>query len=98
MMAQATTRWASEAERQRIQQIIDRHADDRPEGVRRVTFRFDEDQSGDPAVYIELYVTKDMDPTKEKIEELNDFVQVILNDVLDQDVDYWPYARTLIEE
>ena len=97
-MAQTTTRRPSEAERQRIQEIIDRHSDDRPEGVRRVTFRFDEDQAGDPAVYIELYVAKDLDPTKKKIEELNDFVQVILNDILEQDVDYWPYAQTLVDE
>ncbi|HYU14189.1 MAG TPA: hypothetical protein VEK82_16545 [Stellaceae bacterium] len=97
-MAQTTTRWPSEAERQRIQKIIDRHSDERPEGVRRVTFRFGEDQAGDPAVYIEIYVDKETQPTKEKIEELNDFVQIILNDILDQDIDYWPYARTLVEE
>jgi hypothetical protein len=97
-MAQATTRWPSEAERQRIQRIIDQHDDERPEGVRRVTFRFGEDQSGDPAVYIEIYVSKETEPTKGKVEELNDFVQIILNDILDHEIDYWPYARTLVDE
>jgi hypothetical protein len=97
-MVQTTARRPSEAERQRIQEIIDRHRDERPEGVRRVTFRFGEDQAGDPAVYIELYVGKDMKPTKEKIEELNDFVQVILSEIIDQDIEYWPYFRTFVDQ
>ena len=67
-------------------------------GFRRVTFRFDEDHTGQPAVYIELHVSKEMEPTKEKIEELNNFVKVILDDILDNNFDYWPYARTLVEE
>ena len=97
-MAQTSTRWPTEAERQRIREIIRRHDAERPEGVRRVAFNFGEDQTGNPALHLELFVSKDMQPTKEKIEELNDFVQIIVNDILDEEVEYWPYARTFVEE
>jgi hypothetical protein len=97
-MAQTRTHWPTEAERQRIRDIIRRHDDERPDGVRRVESNFGEDQAGNPAVYLEMFVDKDMQPTKEKVEELNDFVQIILNEILDEEVEYWPYARTLVEE
>ena len=99
-MAETRTRWPTEAENQRIQAIINRHDTEfeRPDGVRRVAFNFGEDQAGNPALHLELFVSRDMQPTRDKIEELNDFVQVIIDDILEKDVDYWPYARTLIEE
>ena len=100
-MAQIATRWPTEAERQRVEKIIAQHDNDfeRPNGVRRIAFSFREDQAGNPAVYLEIFVDKDLPPTKENIDDLNDFVQVIINDILaDDKFEYWPYARTLVED
>lgn len=89
----------TEAERRRIEEIIARHHDGRPDGVRRVTVTLGEDQAGDPAVYLEMVVSAELQPTKEKIEELNDYIQIVLNDIIgDYEIDYWPYARTVVEE
>jgi len=44
-----------------------------------------------------LFVDKNLQPTKEKIEELNDYVQVLIDDILEGDPDYWPYVRTQAE-
>jgi hypothetical protein len=95
-MARTVLHWPTDAERRRIEEIIARHHDDRPEGVRRT---FGEDQAGDPAVYLEMVVSAELQPTREKIEELNDYIQIILNDIIgDYEIEYWPYARTVVEE
>ena len=97
-MSFITTPASTETERQRIQQIIAEHEKDRPTGVRRIGFSFSEDHTGHPAVYLDLFIDKHLKPTKEYIEELNDYIQLIIDDILKEDVDYWPYARTLEEE
>jgi hypothetical protein len=98
-MARNILRWPTDAERTRIDQIIARHHDDRPDGVKRVTSSFREDHDGVPAVFLEMVVSSEVKPTKEKIAELNDYIQVILNDIIgDDEIDYWPYARTVTEE
>jgi hypothetical protein len=98
-MTRTALNWPTEAERKRIDEIIARHHADRPEGVRRVAASFREDHDGEPAVFLEMIVEKKIKPTKEKIEELNDYIQLILNDIIgDNEIDYWPYARTLTEE
>jgi hypothetical protein len=97
-MARTASHWPNNAERLRIDEILARHHNERPEGVRRVTANFGEDQDGNPSVFLEMIVGKELSPTKEKIEELNDYIQIILNEILDDNFDYWPYARTVIEE
>ena len=97
-MAQSGTGWPTAAELQRIQEIIDRHHGNRPDAVKKVTPTFGEDQAGNPAIYLEILVSKDMEPSKDNIEELNDFVQLLVNDILENDSEYWPYARTLVEK
>jgi hypothetical protein len=96
-MPQETTRLPTDAERRHVQQIIDRHASDRPEGIRRVEFTFGEDWTGHPAVYVNLVVGKDVQPTKTKIRELNDYVKLLHDDIIDEDVGFWPYSRTFEE-
>jgi hypothetical protein len=49
-MPQQATRPPTEADRRHVQQIIDRHAMELPEGVRRIEFAFGEDWTGYPAV------------------------------------------------
>ena len=98
-MGQNMTRSQTEVERQRIQEVIDKH---RPEmalaGVRRVEFALGEDSTGDPAVKVVMVIGKDLQPTKEKIGELNDFAQILVNDIIDLESDFWPYVRTSVEE
>jgi hypothetical protein len=86
----------TEAERRTIQEIIDRH-DRRPAGVRRIEFAFGKDWSGDPAVHLAIIVDKDIQPTKEKIAELNNFTKKLLDEIIDSDIDFWSYAKTIEE-
>lgn len=87
----------TEADRARVQRIIDRHFAARPEGVTRIEPEFDEDWTGAPAVYLKMFVTRDTHPTPPKIDELNDFVRVLLDEIIDAQMGFWPYSRTLVE-
>jgi hypothetical protein len=86
----------TEAERRLIQEIIDRH-DQRPAGVRRVEFEFGKDWTGDPAVHLAIFFDKNVQPTKKKIAELNDFIKGLLDEIIDSDIIFWPYARIFEE-
>jgi hypothetical protein len=97
-MSQSTTHFPTEMERERIQQIIEKHNAERPNVVRRVGLTFGEDSTENPAAYIALIVGKDVNPTKELIEELNDYAQVLVNDIANFESDILPYVRTVIEE
>lgn len=89
----------TEAERQRIEQIVARHDGERPEGVRRIKVTLGADHAGDPAVYLDMVVGAKLQPTREKIDELNDYMQIVLNDIIgNYEIDYWPYMRTVVEE
>jgi hypothetical protein len=97
-MARTTLHWPTDAERRRVAEIIARHHGDRPDGVRRVTSAFGEDHEGSPAVFLEMVIGTELQPTKEKIEELNDYAQVLVNGILESDPDYFPYIRTKIDD
>jgi hypothetical protein len=96
-MANLAVRLATDADRQLVRETIDRYEAKRPDGVRRVDFTFGEDWTGDPAVYIDLIVDKSVKPTMEKAQELNDFVRLIHNDLIDGNFEFWPYSRTFTE-
>jgi hypothetical protein len=86
------------ADRQLVQEIIDRYETRRPAGVRRVDFTtFGEDWTGAPAVYIDLIVDKSVKPTMDKARELNDFIKLIHDDIIDSKFEFWPYSRTFTE-
>jgi len=97
-MAQNTVRPPTEAERHQVQQIVSRHEADRPDGVCRVEVEFGEDWTGYPAAYIHLFVDKTLEPTADKIDELNRFVKVLHDEIIDAGVSFWPYSRTSLEE
>lgn len=98
-MAGTTLHRPTDAERRRIEQIIAQHDGHRPAGVRRVNVTLGEDHAGDPAVYLDMVVGAELEPTREKIHELNDYMQVILDDIIgNYEIDYWPYMRTVVEE
>lgn len=96
-MSEHTLRAPTDAERQKVQAIIDRHAIEQPEGVRRVEINFGEDWTGYPAVYVNLFVSKNLQVTERKIRELNDYVKQLHNDIIDEDIGFWPYSRTFEE-
>jgi hypothetical protein len=97
-MARTILRWPTDAERQQIDEIIARHHADRPAGVRRVIAKFGEDHTGDPAVFFEMIVGNELKPTEEVLQALNDYAQILVNDVLQGNPDYFPYVRTVVEE
>jgi hypothetical protein len=97
-MPQQATRPPTEADRRHVQQIIDRHAMELPEGVRRIEFAFGEDWTGYPAVYVNLFVDPNMQPTKEKIRQLNDYIKILHNDIIETEIGFWPYSRTFEDE
>jgi hypothetical protein len=94
---QNAVRTPTEADRRLIQGIIERHAAQRPGGVHRVEFVFGEDWTGYPAVYLHMFVGKDLKPTDHKISELNDYVKLLQDDIIDQNIGFWPYTRTFEE-
>jgi hypothetical protein len=96
-MAQDISRSPTAADRQQIQQIIDRHLEERPEGVHRVEFAFGEDWTGYPAVYVNLFVDKELKPTEAKVRELNDYVKLLHDEIIDNEIGFWPYSRTFEE-
>jgi hypothetical protein len=97
-MTQGTITSVTEAKRARVQDILDHHWRDRPEGVTRSSLDFGEDPSGRPALNIELHVKKEFPTNKESIENLTGFVQILVDDILSIDAEYWPYIRTVVEE
>jgi len=84
--------------RQAVQEVIDRHHGERPEGVRRVEPHFGEDWTGAPAVFLHMFVDKGLEPTNEKIGQLNAFVRAMLDEIIDMELGYWPYSRTIEED
>jgi hypothetical protein len=96
-MPENTIRSPTDAERGQVQEIIHRHEAERPEGVRRVELAFGEDWNGHPAVYVNLFVNKGLRPTKDKIRELNDYVKILQNDIINEEIGFWPYSRTFEE-
>lgn len=99
-MAQGILRLPTEAERYAVNQIVERHKADRPDGVRRIEVEFGEDWTGYPSVYVNLFVDKalELHPKPEKIQELNRFVQAIHDEIIDSKIEFWPYSRTFIDE
>jgi len=98
-MPQTVMHSSAEAERQRVQEIIDnRRIEMALANVRRVEFSFGEDSTGDPVVHVVMVVSKDLSPTKEHIEELNVLANILTQDIIRKEIGLWPYVRTIVEE
>jgi hypothetical protein len=84
--------WASTDEAKRIQEVVKHRKF--PPGVHATGFdlTFGEDQTGRPAVWILLPVDKRYEnPSSKSISELRDFVNRLRDDLLKEDLRYWPY-------
>ena len=83
----------------RIREAIAKHQNEMLlSNVRRVDVSFREDSTGDPAVYLAMVVPKDLPTTKNNIEGLNVFANILVHEILALDSGYWPYVRTVVED
>jgi hypothetical protein len=64
-----------------------------PANVRAVDFDFGEDSTGDPAVWIWLTVDDELQPSRQSIAGLSQFVTDIRSDLLRAGLRHWPYVR-----
>jgi hypothetical protein len=73
------------------------HGDRRPNAVhptpRGYTFEFGEDARGGPGVWIYITIDDDTHPSKEKINELNEFAKLITDNIIEADLGFWPYIE-----
>lgn len=66
-----------------------------PDGVTSVDFELGEDHDGDPIVRINVRVSRDLNPSKEKVSTLRTFSNQIRDHLLDKDIERWPHVRLL---
>jgi hypothetical protein len=67
-----------------------------PQDVRRVEFRFGEDSTGAPAVWIMLVTHDDLKPSKSKIESLQRAAEEVRS-VIHNESNRWPYVEIATE-
>ncbi len=67
-----------------------------PEDVSRVEFRFGEDSTGAPAVWIGLIAKDDLKPSKSKIARLHRVAEE-LRAMVHNESDRWPYVEVVTE-
>jgi hypothetical protein len=79
-----------------FQEIARKHAR-LPKFVKRIGFRFGEDSTGDPAVWIRLFTPEDLNPSKAKIAALRRVVDEIRSDILASGSERWPYYEIVTE-
>ena len=60
--------------------------------IRRVEFRFGEDSDHSPAVWITIVTPSDLNPSKEKIDEIHEAGEKFRTEVLNSDTKRWPYV------
>jgi len=81
---------ASAAEAGRIRNLINRHK--RPSGVETWNAELGEDSGGEPAVWVWFHFKDEDGISQDKIHELTDFVQSVRSELLDANIDRWPYV------
>lgn len=65
-----------------------------PESVTGVRFRFGEDSSGDPALWVTIVAMADLNPTIEKVDRIRRFAEDLRSDILESHLtDRWPYVE-----
>jgi hypothetical protein len=58
---------------------------------------FTPDSTGMPAVYINLHITDDYHPSKEKISRFSKIRRAITDNLLDRGLDNYPYVRLVTD-
>jgi len=67
-----------------------------PQDVRRIEFRFGEDSTGAPAVWIMLVAHEDLKPSESKIESLQRAAEEVRS-VIHNESNRWPYVEIATE-
>jgi hypothetical protein len=63
-----------------------------PAGVQRVDFRFGEDSTGAPAVWIVIVANDDLKPSNERISAIRRLAEEVRSEVRRTGTDRWPYV------
>jgi hypothetical protein len=69
-----------------------------PAEVLSFDFNFSEDSTGEPAVWINLHVKEDYDPSTAKIDRFVAIKKEIARKILDAQMQSWPYVRLVTEK
>jgi hypothetical protein len=81
-----------------LDEILARRSHEYPDGVTRIGFEFGEDSTGDPAVWISIFVKRDLEPTKETVDAIHDFAQAIRLEIIEARKRHWPYVRIRMDD
>jgi hypothetical protein len=92
----STAAQASADEARRFHDIVRKHGP-WPEGVRRVEFRFGEDSTGAPAVWIVFVAGDDPNPSKETVAAIRRAAEEVRSDVRRSGTERWPYVMVETE-
>ena len=60
--------------------------------VRGIKVEFGTDSTGDPAAWIWIVVDDDLDPSREKVLQLNRLTDAVRDALLERSTDPWPYV------
>ncbi len=63
-----------------------------PTGVRKIDFRFGEDSTGAPAIWIVLVVRNELNPSSETIGAMRHFAEKVRSKVRTVSDQRWPYV------
>jgi hypothetical protein len=81
---------ASAEEALKVHHIV--NANTAPEIVRSFEVEFGSDSANNPAVWVHLIVDPDLNPSREKISELNGIARKVRFALLDGGFAFWPYV------
>jgi hypothetical protein len=80
---------ASVEETERIHSVVSANT---TSDIKSFEVTFDHDSSDNLAVWIKLFVDKNLASSKEKIDELNRTTTNIRSKLLDEKISFWPYV------
>tara|TARA_R110002049_G_scaffold156750_1_gene321816 strand:- start:529 stop:816 length:288 start_codon:yes stop_codon:yes gene_type:complete len=90
-MATATTKSRANNDIATIMRLVNKHA--RPKAIKNVEVVLGSDSSGAPAARIYFFIDNDVSPSAKEMSELSKFAETIRDDILKEDLEYWPYVR-----
>lgn len=83
----------SDPDKKAVADVIDELWSHKPPYVKGFDLEIGEDHTGDPAIWIYLKVTKDNNPSRQKVVALRKFADEVEQKVLDRRLHRWPYVR-----
>jgi hypothetical protein len=90
---QVRAKVAADPEEKAVADVLDNLWKERPSYVKKYQLEVGEDHTGDPAIWIHLKVTKDNNPSPQKVTELRKFADDLQNRILALRLRRWPYVH-----